>query len=282
MIETLNSIEKSTKLNFRHKMNASLAALMKNMEVVAFAKFEKYLQRDDTWKFWVQFVYVDAMAYAGLYLAMCGGEWHLRMSSLKTMAPLFTAFDHPTYQKLISHHIYKLLNLPEEVLLMFTQGAFVVNISGREWHSVGIDKAHEMLINKQCKEAVVKPSEDYINRTASYLVHSTIAFEHLQKELFPEKEKNNGSDVQSVYSGDNKTETNIQSQISALTNTGFLVANREKGLINPFTGEKAQNEKYQHLMHFREIGQEEYQLRISYHPKHRSTQQKKSTANLWD
>ena len=128
------------------------------------------------------------MAYVGLYLAIRSDNWALRMNSMKTMAPLFTAFDHPTYQKVISNHTHDLLNLPE-VLLMFTQGAFVANISGREWHSVGIDEAHEMLINRQCKQAVVKPSEDYINRTASYLVYRTIAFEHLYKELFPEKEK---------------------------------------------------------------------------------------------
>lgn len=123
---------------------------------------------DDTWKFWVQFVFVDALAYVGLFLAIRSGDWVLRMGSMKAMAPLFTAFDHPTYQKLISNHIHDLLRIPQ-VLLMFSQGAFVVNISGREWHSVGVDETHEMLINKQCKQAVVKPTENYINRVASHV-----------------------------------------------------------------------------------------------------------------
>ena len=30
---------------------------------------------------------------------------------------------------------------------MFEQGALVVSITGRVWHSVGINEAHEMLIN---------------------------------------------------------------------------------------------------------------------------------------
>lgn len=76
------------------------------------------------------------MAYVTLYLAMCSGDWDLRMGSMKTMAPLFTAYDHNTYQRLISNHIQDLLNLPQEVLLMFRQGAFVVGISGREWLSM--------------------------------------------------------------------------------------------------------------------------------------------------
>ena len=71
------------------------------------------------------------------------------------MASLFTAFDHQTYQKLISNHIADLLDLPDSIMLMLSQGAFVVNITGREWHSVTIDEAHEMLINKQCKSEAI-------------------------------------------------------------------------------------------------------------------------------
>ncbi len=62
------------------------------------------------------------------------------------MAPLFTAFDHTTYQKLISDHITDLLELPESIMLMFAQGAFVVSITGRDGHSVAIDECHEMMI----------------------------------------------------------------------------------------------------------------------------------------
>ena len=90
---------------------------------------------------------------------------------MKTMAPVFTAFDHPTYQKLISNHISDLLSLPQSVLLMFKQGAFVVNICGRPWHSVGLDEAHEMLINKHCKMSITKPTPDYINRIAKYITY---------------------------------------------------------------------------------------------------------------
>lgn len=87
---------------------------------------------DDVWKFWSQFVFRDAMAYVSLSLAIRSGDWHLRTASLKEMVPLFTAFDHQTYQKLISNHSADILNLPNSILLMFSQGAFVLNITGRE------------------------------------------------------------------------------------------------------------------------------------------------------
>ena len=125
-------------------------------------------RRDETWRFLVQFVFVDAMAYVSLFLAIRSGDW---MSSMKTMAPVFTAFDHPTYQKLISNHTSDLLSLPQSVLLMFEQGAFVVNICGRPWHSVGLDEAHEMLINKHRKMSITKPTPDYINRIAKYIIY---------------------------------------------------------------------------------------------------------------
>ena len=65
------------------------------------------------------------MAYISLFLAMRSGDWHLRIASLKKMVPLLTAFDHPTYQKLISNHIADLLDFPDSIMLMLSQGAFV-------------------------------------------------------------------------------------------------------------------------------------------------------------
>lgn len=270
VFDILNNTKDSTEGNFKDTMNTSIGTLSKQTETF-FSEFDEFIQemtaKDDTWKFWSQFVFVDAMAYISLYLAMRSGDWDLRMTSMKTMAPLFTAFDHTTYQKLISNHVYDLLNLPQAVLLMFTQGAFVVNISGREWHSVGIDEAHEMLINRQCKNAVVRPSGDYINRTASYLIYRSIQFEHLKKELFPET-KQPIQTVTSIYSTkvmDKKIEANILTQIDAISKASLLeVKEDNRGLINPFTGEKAKDVKHQHLLNFRNIGETEYKMRIAF------------------
>ena len=66
------------------------------------------------------------------------------MVSMKLMAPVFTAYDHSTYTKLIARHLANVLSLPAAVLAAFKEGCFVVSITGKAWHSVGIDEAHEM------------------------------------------------------------------------------------------------------------------------------------------
>ena len=61
------------------------------------------------------------MAYISLFLAIRSGDWDLRVSSVKSMAAVFTAFDHHTYQKLISHHLEDIATLPAEITTMFRQ-----------------------------------------------------------------------------------------------------------------------------------------------------------------
>ena len=106
-----------------------------------FKSFCQLMARTDkTWKFWVQLTFQDAMAYVTLFLAIRSGNWTLRVASIKSMATLYKAYDHPNYQKLIAQHLYNLKQWPDTLLSMFQHGAFVVSISGRPWHSVGADE----------------------------------------------------------------------------------------------------------------------------------------------
>ena len=270
MDDILDLVSEEGDNEFRLRLGASVTGLMQSASF-SFDKFwifiEKMCHSDETWKFWVQFVFVDALAYVGLFLALRSGDWQLRMISIKLMAPLFVAFDHSTYQKLISNHIHDLLNLPDSMLLMLSQGAFIVNICGREWHSVGIDEAHEMLINKQIKMSIVKPSEDYISRIASYITYRTIAQENLKNTLFPHNNKSSEriSSLFSVKPNDKINEKNVQTQLHALEKANlFDTERRNCGLVNYFTNDKATEKKYHDLLNFRKIGEEEYQLRILY------------------
>ena len=70
------------------------------------------------------------------------------------MAPLFTCYDHFTYRKLIAQHVADILCYPAEVLCAFKQGAVVVSIMRHEWHCVGVDEAHKMLINRAYKTSL--------------------------------------------------------------------------------------------------------------------------------
>ena len=135
--------------------------LMQNTDLQAdFLKFlECQSQADDTWKFWSQFILSDCYAYIGLYFR--GGNWRLRMSSLKQMAPLFAAFDRDSYQRIIPNHLAHLEEYPKEILQCLEAGEFTVNLTGRHWHSIAFDEAHEMCINKDLKTAIIRPTKSY-------------------------------------------------------------------------------------------------------------------------
>lgn len=111
------------------------------------------------------------------------------MSAYKSMAALFTAYDRPTYEKLISQHISDMDDLPQPMLEELRNGGFVVSLKGRPCHSVGIDEAHEMCINKDCKECITKPSADYFNRIAQFLPVRSKAMKNLESQIFPEGKK---------------------------------------------------------------------------------------------
>ena len=130
---------------------------------------------------------------------------------MKSMAAVFTAFDHTTYQKLITQHLEDIATMPAPILTMFRQGAFVVSITGRPWHS---DEGHKMLINKDCKTSIIHPLPDYINRIAQHLPYSSKAIKNLQGQLFPTiPEKATTS--YTTNPNDYKTEQNVNAIVSS-------------------------------------------------------------------
>ena len=86
------------------------------------------------WKFWNDFVSLNAFAYIALFASIRSGNWNLRLASIKLMAPVFSAFDRPTYRKLLPQHLAHCLLLPNEIQEQFTQRIFVVSITGRSWY----------------------------------------------------------------------------------------------------------------------------------------------------
>ena len=160
----------------------SITSMMSEVKAIdMFERFKLFIQQlgrtDRTWRFWIHFLFNDLAAYVSMFLAIRSADWYLRTASIKKMAPVFTAFDHVHYRKLIARHLADLLIMPKSVTTMFEQGAFVVSITGRKWHSVAMDEAHEMMINKSCKTSIVRPIPDFINRIAQYLPYRAKAME---------------------------------------------------------------------------------------------------------
>ena len=182
----------------------------------------------------------DGLAYAGMYLAIRSGNWHLRVACMKVMAPLFCAYDHMTYKRLICSHISDLLTLPAAIQKCFSEEGFVVSFKGSPWHSVAIDEAHEMCINKSCKTSIVNPTEDYIHRIANYIPYRNKCMENLRMQLFPEDK--HPSKVSSLYTITAQTkiqEVNVEAIKKCII--GKLLCETEV-LHNPYTNKTAKQQ----------------------------------------
>lgn len=264
----VNECENTT---FANKLVGLKGTIQKSGYQSKFSSFLNIMASNDyNWKFWVQFVFKDAMAYIGLYLAIRSGNWKLRLASIKLMAAVYSAFDHQTYKNLISQHLVDVYSLPTEIRHFFNTGGFSVSLSGRSWHSVAIDEAHEMKINKECKTSIVRPSKDYISRVAGYIPYRAKCLENMREQLFPEERRASSSSlpcsILSKEARDRKASANIREEIKLINSVQHLPLKSAKcELVNPFTHKKATLQQEHDLLSFREVGQEEFEKHVLYY-----------------
>ena len=127
----------------------------------------------------------DCFCYVTLFLSIRTSNWELRMSSLKCMVPLFSAYDRPCYQRLLPTHIADLQKYPDEVVDCLQAGGFTVKLQGQIGHAIALDECHEMCINRDLKMAVVRPSTAYLKKMTYFFSYRIKAQKQFTSQLFP-------------------------------------------------------------------------------------------------
>lgn len=226
---------------------------------------EDLASRDDTWRFWHDFLFHDCLAYVGLYLATRGGMWNLRMTSLKEMCPLFTAFDRLNYMKILPQHFAEVTALPEEIRHCFVMGEFVCNISGGKMHAVALDEAHEMLVNKDIKTSVVRPSKEYLNRIMYYYPIRSKLCKKLKEQLpFCGNIQQEAASIFDSTPHALRREENVVNMQAKLWDSHVLDKVQDNRGLLALNGTPATPEQQRDLMAFRDIGQQYYAAYVKY------------------
>ena len=203
----------------------------------------------------------------GLFLAIKTSNWELRVSSLKCMAPLFSAYDRPCYQKLVPTHIYDIQSYPQKILKCFEAGGFAVKVKSGIGHAIALDEAHEMCINRDMKMAVVRPTQPYLIKTTFFFSYRIKAQKKLSSQLFPEISKEQQqSTIVDVTTPTKHWEENIEKMRLLIVQYAlFKPSTTDRGLVNVFTGTKATPEQTYDLLNARKLGKQGYTNYVSHH-----------------
>ena len=192
--------------------------------------------------------------------------WDLRVSSLKRMAPLFSAYDRPCYQKLVPSHIADIQCYPNEIHQCFKAGGFTVKLKSAIGHAVALDEAHEMSINRDMKMAVVRPTQPYLKKTTFFFSYRIKAQKQLASQLFPTTpETFQKSQILDNTTSTKHWEENIQKMRSLITQHKLFTIGANRGLVNIFTGLPATQEQAHDLLKARELGEKSYINYVTHH-----------------
>lgn len=136
--------------------------------------------RQHTCNFWYEYITINSLVYVALFIAIRNGDWVLRMTALKLMAAVYSAFDRPIYQRLVPQHLADLLCFPAPVLQHLQKGAISVRLTKGTGHAVGLD---EVKINKDAKFAVVRPSKELMERISNFMPFRAKCLNNLKNHL---------------------------------------------------------------------------------------------------
>lgn len=199
-----------------------------------------------------------------MFYSIRGGIWDLRLYAIKQIGPLFAAFDRPHYQKLIPCNLHEVLLMPQEVIEHFESGAFVCSVTGSSVRSVALDEAHEMLVNKDLKTTVVRPTREYIDRIIHYYPVRAQALKALkQQALLDGPGQSTKVSIFNTSPHAVKVEENVAAMMIKLKSANLLNAGSTSPLQS-LSGQVAKPEQEKDLLSFWDVGQKQFENRIKY------------------
>ena len=127
-----------------------------------------------------------------------------------------------------------------------------------------------MLINKHTKQAIVRPSKEYIDRMAKYIPHRMNQVDKFKAEIFNTSKQSDAchATLPTILTTDcrtNKQEQNISKLMKKVEELlpSFNQISANSGLVNVFTNRVASTAQRHDLLNFHTIGQTAFENRIS-------------------
>ena len=166
------------------------------------------------------------------------------------MSPLFCAFDHPVYKKLIPQYLADCLPFPQSIIDNLQDCGFVISIKGSPWY---MNEGHEMMINKDCKMGIVRPSEEAMARMTLYFPYCAKLMQCVKVLLNKDDDK-----VKSSFSRAMKSIDNVNAMLQSIRSSNLLPLHNPPNAVlqNEFTKEVATTDQQYSLLNYRKLGQE--------------------------
>ena len=168
----------------------------------------------------------------------------IRVASIKSMIPLFTAVDKTVYQCILPQHLADLLCMAACVLQHFQEGGFTVALTKTPCSSIAINEAHETKINKDCKMAITCPTDDNMHYLGKFFTFRSEMQNSLKQMLTSDGQSpHNEFSPFARSSASRKTEDNIDAMLTVISESGvFDQIDHIRGLSKCFAGTKASPE----------------------------------------
>ncbi len=132
-------------------------------------------------------------------------------------------------------------------------------------HAVALDEAHEMLVNKDIKTSVVRPSREYLNRIMYYYPVRAKVCKQLKEQISPPSRQESRVSILIVPPHAARCEENIESMKSKLCDSHVLATVQESRGLLALDGTATTPEQHKDLIAFRDIGKQYHEAYIQYY-----------------